>query len=87
MFLYGVIIIHYSHWKVIIISIYNYIIIMMCYLCDKLLVACLVTPALWQNFSDSMNILIIHLGLLLKERILDSIGHDLWKKYNVICLL
>ena len=26
-------------------------------------------------------------GLLLKERTLDSIGHDLWKKYNVISLL
>ena len=52
-------------------------------LCDlraKLLVACLVTPALWLNLSDSRNILIIHSGLLLKERTLDSIGHDLWKK-------
>ena len=44
----------------------------------KLLVACLVTPALWLNLSDSRNILIIHFGL--KERTLDSIGHDLWKK-------
>ena len=26
----------------------------------KLLVACLVTPALWLNLSDSRNILIIH---------------------------
>ena len=34
-----------------------------------------------------MNILITHFGLLLKECILDSIGHDLWGKYNVICLL
>ena len=51
-------------------------------LCDlraKLMVACLVTPALWLNLSDSRNILIIHFGLLLKERSLDSIGHDLWK--------
>ena len=59
-------------------------------LCDlraKVLVACLITPALWLNLSDSRNILIIHFGLLLKERTLDSIGHDLWKKYNVICLL
>ena len=46
----------------------------------KVLVACLVTPALWLNLSDSRNILIIHIGLLLKERTLDSIGHDLWKK-------
>ena len=45
----------------------------------KLLVACLVTPALWLNLSDSRNIVIIHFGLLLKERTLDSIGHDLWK--------
>ena len=43
------------------------------------IVACLVTPALWLNLSDSRNILIIHFGLLLKERTLDSIGHDLWK--------
>ena len=52
-------------------------------ICDlraKLLVACLVTPALWLNISDSRNILIIHLGLLLKERTLDSIAHDLWGK-------
>ena len=55
------------------------------YLRAKLLVACLVvTPGLWLNLSDSRNILIIHFGLLLKERTLDSIGHDLWKKYNVI---
>ena len=53
----------------------------------KVLVACLVTPALWLNLSDSTNILIIHFVLLLKERTLDSIGHDLWKTYNVICLL
>ena len=53
----------------------------------KLLVACLITPALWLNFSDSRNILIKHFGLLLKGRTLDSIGHDLLKKYNVICLL
>ena len=53
----------------------------------KLLVACLVTPALWLNLSDSRNIFIIHFGQLLKERTLDSIGHDLWKKYNVVCLL
>ena len=46
-----------------------------------------VTPALWLNLSDSRIILIIHFGLLLKERTLDSIGHDLWEKYNVICLL
>ena len=60
---------------------------MLCYdLRAKVLVTCLVTPALWLNSSDSMNILIIHFGLLLKERTLDSIGHDLWKKY-VICLL
>ena len=58
-----------------------------CDLRDKLLVACLFTPALWLNLSDSRNILTIHFGLLLKERTLDSIGHDLWKKYNVICLL
>ena len=54
------------------------------HICDlraKVLVACLVTPALWLNLSDSRNILIIHFGLLLKERTLDSIGHDLWKKY------
>ena len=53
----------------------------------KLLVACKVSPAIWLNLSDSRNILIIHFGLLLKERSLDSIGHDLWKKYNVISLL
>ena len=58
-----------------------------CDLRAKLLVACLVTPALWLNLSDSRNILIIHFGLLLKERTLDSIGHDLCKKYNVSCLL
>ena len=34
--------------------------------------------------SESRNILIIHFGLLLKERTLDSIGHDLWKKYNIM---
>ena len=50
-----------------------------CDLRAKLLVACLVTPALWLNLSDSRNILIIHFGLLLKEHTLDSIGHDLWK--------
>ena len=44
------------------------------------LVACLVTPAIWLNLSDSRNILIMHFGLLLKERTLDSIGHDLWKQ-------
>ena len=60
---------------------------MPCDLRAKLLVACLVTPALWLKSSDTRNILIIHFGLLLKERTLDSIGHDLWKKYNVICLL
>ena len=53
----------------------------------NILVACKVTPAIWLNLSDSRNILIIHFGLLLKERTLDSIGHDLWKNYNVICLL
>ena len=53
----------------------------------KVLVACKVTPAIWLNLSDSRNILIIHFGLLLKERTLDSIGHDLLKKYNVICML
>ena len=47
----------------------------------KILLACKVTPAIWLNLSDSMNILIIHFGLLSKERTLDSIGHDLWKKY------
>ena len=47
------------------------------------MVACKVTPAIWLNLSDSRNILIIHFGLLLKERTIDSIGHDLWKKYNV----
>ena len=47
----------------------------------KLLVACKVIPAIWLNLSDSRNILIIHFGLLLKERTLDSSGHDLWKKY------
>ena len=56
----------------------------------NILVACKVTPAIWLNSSDSRNILIIHFGLLLKERILDSIGHDLWKKlcsmYLYICL-
>ena len=60
------------------------------FICDlraKLFVECLVTPALWLNLSDSRNILTIHFGLLLKERTLDSIGHNLWKKYNVICLL
>ena len=52
-------------------------------ICDlraKLLVACLVSPALWLNLSDSRNILIIQFGLLLKERALDSLGHDLLKK-------
>ena len=29
----------------------------------------------------------MHFGLLLKEHTLDSIGHDLWTKYNLICLL
>ena len=62
-------------------------VIILCDLRALLLVVCLVTPALWLNLSDSRNILIIHFGLLLKERTLDSIGHDLWKKYNVICLL
>ena len=56
-------------------------------LCANILVACKVTPAIWLNLSDSRIILIMHFGLLLKERTLDSIGHDLWKKYNVICLL
>ena len=56
-------------------------------ICAPVLVACLVTPALWLNLSDYRNTFIIHFGLLLKERTLDSIGHDLWKKYNVICLL
>ena len=36
---------------------------------------------------DSRNILIIQFRLLLKESTLDSIGHDLCKKYNVIYLL
>ena len=53
----------------------------------NLLVACKVTPAIWLTLSDSMNILIKHFGLLLKERTLDSIGHDLWETYNVISLL
>ena len=56
-----------------------YYISLVCDLRAKRLVACLVTPALWLNLSDSTNILIIHFGLLLKERTLDSIGHDLWK--------
>ena len=43
----------------------------------NILVACKVTPAIWLNLSDSRNILIIHFGLSLKERTLDSIGHDL----------
>ena len=60
---------------------------MMCDLRAKILGACKVTPAIWLNLSDSKNILIIHFGLLLKERTLDSVGHDLWKKYNVISLL
>ena len=60
---------------------------LICDLRANILVACKVTPAIWLNLSDSRNILIIHFGLLLKERTLDSIGHDLWKKYNVICLL
>ena len=51
-----------------------------CDLRAKVLVACLLTPALWLNLSDSRNILIIHFGLLLEERTLDSIGHDLWEK-------
>ena len=38
----------------------------------KLLVACLVTPGLWLNLSNSRKIWIIHFGLLLKERTLDS---------------
>ena len=58
-----------------------------CDLRANILVACKVTPAIWLNLSDSRNILIIHFGLLLKERTLDSIGHDLLKKYNAICLL
>ena len=52
-------------------------------ICDlraNILVACKATPAIWLNLSDSRNILIIHFGLLLKERTLDSIGHDLWRK-------
>ena len=60
---------------------------LICDLRAKLFVACLVTPALWLNLSDSRNICIIHCGQLLKERTLDSIGHVSWKKYNVICLL
>ena len=67
---------------------FNYVVLMACvYLRANILVACKVTPAIWLNLSDSRNILIIHFGLLLKERTLDSIGHDLWKKYNVTCLL
>ena len=54
-----------------------------CDLRANVLVACLVTPALWLNLSDSRNILIIHFGLLLKERTLDSIGHDLWRKKRI----
>ena len=53
----------------------------------KLLVACNITPAIWLNLSDSRNILIVNFGLLLKERTLDSIGHDLWKKLVCISLL
>ena len=60
---------------------------MICDLRANLLVACKVTPVIWLNSSDSRNILFIHFGLLLKERTLDSIEHDLWKKYNVISLL
>ena len=30
-------------------------------------------------FKDSRDILIIHFGLLLKESILDSLGHALWQ--------
>ena len=37
-------------------------------------------PAIWLNLSDFRNILIIHFGLLLRERTLDSIGHYLWIK-------
>ena len=54
-------------------------ILIVCDLRANLLVACKVTPEIWLNLSDSRNILIIHFGLLLKERALDSIGHDLWK--------
>ena len=36
-----------------------------CDLRAKLLVACLVTSAIWLNLSDFRNILIIHFGLLL----------------------
>ena len=61
--------------------------IRVCDLRANILVACKVTPAIWLNLSDYRNICIIHFGLLSKERTLDSIGHDLWKKYNVICLL
>ena len=51
-----------------------------CDLCGKLLVACLGTPALWLNLSDSRNIFDhTFLTIILKERTLDSIGHDLWK--------
>ena len=59
----------------------------MCVSRANIMVACKVTPAIWLNLSDSRNILIIHIGLLLKERTLYSIGHDLWKKYNVISFL
>ena len=48
-------------------------------LCAKILVACKVTPVIWLNLSDSRNILIVHYGLLLKERTLDLIAHNLWK--------
>ena len=41
--------------------------------------------ALWLFKKYYGNIVIIH--LLLKESTLYSIGHALWKKYNVICLL
>ena len=40
--------------------------IRICDLRAKLLVVCLVTPALWLNLSDSRNILIIHFGTIIK---------------------
>ena len=44
------------------------------------------TNIVYYYYYYSRNILIIHFGLL-KERTLDSVGHDLWKQYNVNSLL
>ena len=45
------------------------------------------TPHYGFFFTESRNILIINVGLLLQESILDSNGHAYGKKYNVISLL